>query len=357
MRTVLALAVLSPLVLTVTTVTPARAARLALPEPTGREPVGLATLHLVDRSRPDPWNPEADRRELMVSLWYPAEKAAGEPAPYVPRQVSEAVLADYPVADKDALTKVKTHARLNAPAAKGRRPLVVMSPGFSFPRATLTSLAEDFASRGYLVAAVEHTYESVATTFPGGRTTPCLACVDGQDPAKVVAGRVKDVRFVLDELSEGRWGRIVDRSKIAMVGHSIGGYAAAQAMLADSRIKAGVNLDGTFRLTGSIKRPFMLVGAPTSHTPDGTDDSWKKAWPRLTGWKRWITVKGTDHSSFVDYAVLRTQLGLPGQQLDGERALEITRAHLASFLDRHLLGRSTPVEDWPEVAGHAPLSD
>lgn len=224
MRTVLALAVLSPLVLTVTTVTPARASRLALPEPTGREPVGLATLHLVDRSRPDPWNPEADRRELMVSLWYPAEKAAGEPAPYVPRQVSQAVLADYPVADKDALTKVRTHARLNAPAAKGRRPLVVMSPGFSFPRATLTSLAEDFASRGYLVAAVEHTYESVATTFPGGRTTPCLACVDGQDAAKVVAGRVKDVRFVLDELSEGRWGRRIDRSKIAMVGHSIGGY-------------------------------------------------------------------------------------------------------------------------------------
>ncbi|TDD52379.1 alpha/beta hydrolase [Nonomuraea terrae] len=351
MRTALALTVLSSLALTAT---PAQAADVALPEPTGRKPVGLATLHLVDRSRPDPWNPEADRRELMVSLWYPAKKAVGKPAPYVPPQVSEAVLADYPVADKDALTKVKTHARLNAPAAEGRRPLVVMSPGFSFPRATLTSLAEDFASRGYLVAAVEHTYESVATTFPGGRTTSCLACVKGQDSIKVAASRVKDVRFVLDELSEGRWGRLIDRSKIAMIGHSIGGRAAAEAVVADSRIKAGVNLDGTFRPTGSIKRPFMLIGAPASHTPDGTDDSWKKAWPQLTGWKRWITVKDTDHSSFVDYAVLRTQLGLPTQKLDGERALEITRAHLASFLDRHLLGRRTPVEDYPEVADHRP---
>jgi predicted dienelactone hydrolase len=328
-------------------------AGLTLPKPTGSKPVGTTTLHLVDKSRPDPWNPEADRRELLVSLWYPAKKATGRPAPYLTEQESAAVLKGFQV-DPDALTKVRTHARLNAPAAGGRRPLVVMSPGFSFPRATLTSLAEDFASRGYLVAAVEHTYESVATTFPDGRTTTCLACVKGQDHAKVATGRAKDVRFVLDELTGGGWGKKIDRSRIAMVGHSIGGYAAAQTMLADGRIKAGVNLDGTYRVEEPLKRPFMLIGAPKSHTPGGTDDSWKQAWPNLTGWKRWITVKGTDHSAFVDYAVLRPQLGLPAQELDGARALEITRAHLAGFLDRHLLGKRTAVKDYPEVTVHNP---
>ncbi|MEV0826575.1 alpha/beta hydrolase family protein [Nonomuraea rubra] len=332
-------------------------AGLTLPGPTGSKPIGTTTLHLVDRSRPDPWNPEADRRELLVSLWYPAKKAAGRPAPYLTEQESAAVLKDFQV-DPDALTKVRTHARLDAPAAGGRRPLVVMSPGFSFPRATLTSLAEDFASRGYLVAAVEHTYESVATTFPDGRTTTCLACVKGQDSAKVAASRAKDVRFVLGELTEGgwakSWGKRIDRSRIAMVGHSIGGYSAARTMLADGRIKAGANLDGTFRVEEPLKRPFLLIGAPKSHTPDGTDESWKQAWPNLKGWKRWITVKGTDHSAFVDYAVLRPQLGLPAQELDGARALEITRAQLAGFLDRHLLGKRTPVKDYPEVTVHNP---
>ncbi|WP_188195522.1 alpha/beta hydrolase family protein [Nonomuraea sp. SYSU D8015] len=331
------------------------AVALPLPEPTGSKPVGTTSLHLIDSSRPDPWNPEADERELMVTLWYPARKAAGKRAPYLTPQESAAVLKPFPDVAPDALTKVRTHAGLDAPVRKGRMPLVVMSPGFGFPRATLTSLAEDFASRGYLVAAVEHTYESVGTTFPDGRTTTCLACVKGQDPTKVTANRVADVRFVLDELTRGRWGRSIDRSRIGMVGHSIGGHSAAHAMKADTRIKAGANLDGTFHepFVQRLDRPFLMFGASKSHAPDGTDDSWKKSWSHLSGAKRWITVAGTDHSSFVDHAVLRSPLGIPSQELDGERALRITRAHLAAFLDRHLLGRNTPVEDFPEVTDHS----
>lgn len=332
----------------------APATDLALPEPTGPKAVGTTSLHLIDSSRPDPWNPEADERELMVTLWYPARKAAGKRVPYMTPQESAAVLKPYANVPPDALTKVRTHATLEAPVRGGRLPLVVMSPGFSFPRATLTSLAEDFASRGYLVAAVEHTYESVATTFPDGRTTTCLACVKGQDSAKVTASRVMDVRFVLDELTRGRWGKSIDRSRIAMVGHSIGGNSAAHAMKADTRIKAGANLDGTFHepFAERLDRPFLMLGAPKSHAPDGTDDSWKRFWPHLKAARRWVTVAGTDHSAFVDYAVLRPKLGIPAQELDGERALRITRARLATFLDRHLLGRKTPVEDFPEVTDH-----
>ncbi|MFC4587925.1 alpha/beta hydrolase family protein [Sphaerisporangium corydalis] len=331
----------------------AQAPAPALPKPTGSAPVGTTRLHLVDASRPDPWNPEATERELMVSLWYPAKRPTGRPAPYMTPQESAAVLKNFPDVAPDAATKVRTYAGLGAPVKAGRLPLVIMSPGFSFPRATVTSLAEDLASRGYLVAGVEHTYESVATTFPDGRTTSCLACVKGQDGAKVAASRVKDVRFVLGELTKGRWGRAIDRSKIAMVGHSMGGYATAQTMLADPRIRAGVNLDGTFKLEQPLDRPFMLFGAPASHTPDGTDRSWRTAWPNLTGWKRWVTVAGTDHSAFVDYAVVRPQLGIPAQELDGERALRITRAYLAAFLDRHLLGKRTPVGTYPEVTDHS----
>jgi predicted dienelactone hydrolase len=327
----------------------APATDLALPEPTGPKPVGTTSLHLVDSSRPDPWNPEAGERELMVTLWYPARKAAGKRAPYLTPQESAAVLKPYEDVPPDALTRVRTYATLDAPVRPGRLPLVVMSPGFSFPRATLTSLGEDLASRGYLVAAVEHTYESVATTFPDGRTTTCLACVKGQDGTKVAAGRVADVRFVLDELAKGRWGKVIDRSRIAMAGHSMGGNSAAHAMAVDPRIKAGVNLDGSFQPdVERLERPFMLVGTP-KHVPGG---SWQTSWRNMTGPKRWITVAGTDHSAFVDYAVLRAPLGIPAQELDGTRALRITRAHLTAFLDRHLRGKNTPVEAYPEVTDH-----
>jgi len=46
---------------------------LFLPGPTGPYAVGMTSLWLTDASRPDPWATEVSARELMVSLWYPAE--------------------------------------------------------------------------------------------------------------------------------------------------------------------------------------------------------------------------------------------------------------------------------------------
>ncbi len=73
------------------------------------------------------------------------------------------------------LSGTRTGAFAGAPPQRGRHPLVVLSPGFSLPRSSLTSLAEDLASRGYVVAAIDHTYESfgrrslTATPRPASR--------------------------------------------------------------------------------------------------------------------------------------------------------------------------------------------
>lgn len=37
------------------------------------------------------------------------------------------------------------------------------------PRATLTGLAEELASRGYIVAGIGHNYEADGIMFPDGR--------------------------------------------------------------------------------------------------------------------------------------------------------------------------------------------
>ena len=77
----------------------------------------------------------------------------------------------------DALSTVRTNAVSDAPPAGRSRslPFVVLSPGFIHPRSVLTALAEDLASHGYVVAGIDHTYESFATAFPDGRVTTCLA--------------------------------------------------------------------------------------------------------------------------------------------------------------------------------------
>ncbi|MEU8350441.1 alpha/beta hydrolase [Streptomyces sp. NPDC048845] len=352
-----------------------RSARLRLPAPTGPYAVGHHTLHLTDTDRRDPWVPESGPRELMVTVHHPARPGSGgAPAPYMTAEEARLLLEANDLADSvpaQSLAGTRTHARPGARPAPGQHPLVVLSPGFSLNRATLTTLAEDLASRGYVVATVDHAYESFGTAFPGGRTLTCVACEKAEQTGydAVARGRAEDLSFVLDRLTGHRspWphARMIDRRRIGMAGHSIGGNSTASTMAADDRVRAGVNMDGTFfdpvPATGLDGRPFMLLGTAASHGPDTGDESWPRDWARLDGWKRWLTVTGSGHMTFTDFPVFGDQLGItdPEAPLSGERSQQITRDYVAAFFDQHLRGVPQPLLDGPtpenpEVGFHRP---
>ncbi|MBR7512713.1 hypothetical protein KC219_21375, partial [Mycobacterium tuberculosis] len=76
--------------------------------------------------------------------------------------------------------------------------------GFGMPRYTLTSLAEELASRGYVVAAVDHANEAMGVEFPDGRMSTCRACETLEDQgafALLVETRARDVSVLLDRLA------------------------------------------------------------------------------------------------------------------------------------------------------------
>lgn len=332
---------------------------VTLPAPTGAHPVGTTALYLKDASRPDPWNLDADARELKVTLWYPARRRDEQRAPYMTPKESELLLRGAKVAGVpyDVLSRTRTNAVKDAEPTGDKLPLVVLSPGFTKPMSTLTSLAEDLASQGYVVAGIDHTYESYATTFPGGRVAECLACDSDTDPGfgtGVVQGRAADVSFVLDELTEstgltGKWAGspLIDRSRIAMAGASIGGAAAMATMLKDPRVRAGINMDGTTyaRIPKSgLSRPFLFLGTE-QHAPGGRDATWDRDWKLLTGWKRWLVLSGAEHLSFTDSPLLASVLGIeiPPRVLAPARSVELTRAYVAAFLHEHLRGKRQPL--------------
>ncbi|MEU8196638.1 alpha/beta hydrolase [Microbispora amethystogenes] len=349
----------------------------AMPAPTGGGAVGSTVLYLKDTSRSDPWVPEVKARELMVTLWYPARAGGGRRAPYMTAKESELLLKGKKVTGVpyDLLSRTRTNAYEDAKPAgrRGRLPLVVLSPGFTTPRATLTALAEELASDGYVVAGVDHTYEDYGTTFPDGRVADCVACDSDSDPGfgtRVMGIRAADVSFVLDRLTGrgAKWegSALIDTSRIAMVGHSIGGAGALAAMVKDRRIRGGIDMDGrTYaRIPKSgLSRPFMFIGSE-GHTPGGRDISWDRDWKLLTGWKRWAVLPGADHQSFTDLPLLADALGLGNREdvrgkLSAARSVEITRAYVRAFLDLHLRGKPQPLLDkpssrYPEVELCAP---
>jgi hypothetical protein len=150
-----------------------------------------------------------------------------------------------------------------------------------------------------------------------------------------------------------------------MAGHSIGGAAAIAAMLADSRIRAGIDMDGTIPVPipdYGLSRPFMLLGKQANYTPgsEGAVTTWERAWNLMTGWKRWLVVAGAVHASFTDLGLLANQLGIDiGASISGARSLDITRAYVRAFFDQHLRGRPQDLLDqasrrYPEVTFCSP---
>ena len=93
----------------------------------------------------------------------------------------------------------------------------------------------------------------------------------------MVTGRAADISFVLGELTGAHlaWpgAGLIDPSRIEMAGHSAGGAAAIAAMLADSRVRAGIDMDGATAARvpdHGLSRPFLFLGLPGARSLDIT---------------------------------------------------------------------------------------
>ncbi|AYN43391.1 hydrolase [Streptomyces dangxiongensis] len=340
--------------------------RLTLPAPTGPHPLGTVTAHLVDRSRVDPWQGSRQARELMIQLWYPARAARDHrPAPWMSPGAVTFFEREQGIPSGTLLLPT-THAHLAAPVDRGRcgRPVVLYSPGLRSDRSLGTVLIEELASHGYLVVAIDHTYDADQVEFPDGRVETFAITGDIDDAliAKALAVRTADTRFVLDQLTALNVGHNTDAgrrplpptlagafdlSRVGMLGHSLGGATAAAAIRADRRLRAGVNLDGSLLLpvTAGTDRPFLLFGSDPGPGPE--DPSWDQFWTSQYGWKRELALTGSTHTSFTDLETLLPQaapaLGLTSSQvtqaigpLDPHRAIQTQRDYTRAFFDLHL---------------------
>ena len=173
--------------------------------------VGVRTLVLLDSENPDGHAlgtsggvPPKGNRRLTVELWYPADVApTAQPVTYT------ATLPSEPPAPP-AQFSIPGLAVRDAKPASGRYPLVVVSHGYSNAPVAMSWLTENLASKGYVVAAIEHDDPPITdrTGFP-----------------EVLLRRPLDVAFVARSLaaSLGASGLLAP-DRVALIGYSMGGY-------------------------------------------------------------------------------------------------------------------------------------
>jgi predicted dienelactone hydrolase len=327
---------------------------LKVPAPTGAFHVGTRSIALIDRARREPEAPNQPR-SLVIQMWYPAA-AGARLALYMPRAVAR-FLASSAGVQPALLETVKLSAKADAAplARRGGWPVVLFSPGFGVERELYAGLVEDLASHGYVVVAIDHPHDGSIVEFPDGHV---VVPSSQMDITAALSVRVADARFVLTELARlGRAGFFagsLDLGHVGMFGHSLGGAAAASAMLVDRRIDAGADLDGVLfggARTGGLSRPFMLMSAEPGFAADPNRAGF---WSRLRGPHYAVDIKGARHFAFSDLvffapaliranppagAGIRAQVG----NVDGPTTLAAERAYLLAFFDRFLREKQEPL--------------
>jgi pimeloyl-ACP methyl ester carboxylesterase len=251
--------------------------RPALPMPSGSYGVGRVSYEMTDPGRSEPLSPKPDaRRRMMVYVWYPTDKKAkvGEvTAPYLPgfdeakSKVGSGDVADmfYPATYEGQQSLPATLVVDHAPIARGKQrfPLLLFAHGWGNPTFLYTAELQDIVSHGYVVAAIDHPYDTNYTLFPDGEVIG-FAQESFNNAAKRPHGiraytrervevMAQDNRYALTQLlnyartrnSHAPFFKRIDADNIGAFGHSIGGLTAARTCQIDARVKACMDQDST----------------------------------------------------------------------------------------------------------------
>ena len=175
-------------------------------------------------------------RTLAVSVWYPARAGGGPAVTYHTALVGP---DGHPTA-----FSVAGMAVANAPAAPGRFPLVILAHGFNNTPEVLAWLAENLATKGYVVAAPAFcdppTFDAASAMVGFAQRPIDVADITADAQRRAATGEAPFAQ--------------ADAERTALIGYSMGGYGVVVA--------AGAALDpGLAKATGGVMAPYVAGGA------------------------------------------------------------------------------------------------
>ena len=339
--------------------------------PTGEYDIGTDIFHWVDSTRTE-WFSEdpKDNRELMVQAWYPAIKMGEQTAHWLdnPKDRALSISENFHVPRfiAKAIDRIDTDTYINTtPIINGSYPVIIFSHGFEGFRTQNTTQIQELVSHGYVVFALDHTYDAALTIFPDGSQIKraqkyCYNCEEEKfrevfNPQ--IETRVSDIIFLLDQIEKinkneinANFSTLLDLDRIGIFGHSFGGGTSVAASIMDSRIKSCISLDGWYTPINpnvyqlGLNIPFIHLGRT----------EWEKeinyeildsifAYGNSTTYK--LSLEGSHHYDFTDsphLSNLSSRFKL-SSDLDSEQILDATNTTVLGFFDKNLKFKSN---DW-----------
>jgi len=195
--------------------------------PTGAYAVDTTSVTFTDDSRVDPFSKTGENRKLTVQFWYP-----------------------------DVAEGTDTF------------PLAVFSHGAFGYRGSNVSTFEDLASNGYVVCSIDHSYHAFFVKHTDGTMTfvnteflnDAVNITNGDYDEQTTFAkthewldlRTGDINFILDKILNNAEDEIpqsvsalINKDKIGLFGHSLGGAAAAEIGRERGDVDAVIVIDGT----------------------------------------------------------------------------------------------------------------
>ena len=310
----------------------------------GNHRVGFRTIFRYDSSRTwkstrrynGTFSPDLNGRPIQINIWYPA--SPGQSAvrmrfsDYIDQSAPETfavlnnimkarsrddVSGSVPTAELPSLLSAEMNAYHDAPSAKGTFPTVLYFGGLNGAINSNVILAEYLASHGYVVASISLLGPSDEQAFQS-RT------------ADEMESSVRDMELT--------WSVVqtepnIDKTKLAVVGHSVGAVEAAILGLRNADVSAVIGLDGTYGFQGlssvlthsygyapeKMRAAFLdLRRAQGAQGDEPLDLSVVESFRHSD--RTLITIKEMHHSDFTSFAMVGAQFHAPlptGYPLNG----------------------------------------
>ena len=352
-----------------------------LPDPSGDCLTGVNHMSLTDRSRKELFDNSQDSyRNLTVKVWYPADTRT-DYEPYL--ENADTVIKYWKFSEN--YRNLITHSSKGVPISirKNSYPILIFSHGWGEHFSQNTILMEELASHGYVIFSIAHHYECKFSFYPDGRflnmdmnsTRFNQLLQEQQNPnamsvfqkmftAKTENDRhnifvetnnlmptlmkespkywAEDIIFFINELEKIKETNTIfkgklDLNRIGVLGMSMGGMATNEVCVLDSRIKAGLNIDGGLfgpLIDETLNIPFMFLN---SQRFSGYGDLFvSKSKDSCCS----VTINNSDHYNFTDYALFPIQSTRQLGSIEAAKPIEIMNSLILAFFEKYIMQKN-----------------